>query len=276
MRRIFLDDVYENEITRKGYTVIRAALNDATCTELEQYYMEHTAADDRPFTISNWTNDNENRSATFSFIANKLNTVAAAYLADYKPVMGVFTIKKPHAQSEMLLHQDWSLVDESQYRSVSIWAALCDMTNENGYLQVAEGSHIYCSYPRGMNVPVPFEDIRSEMHQHALTGIPLKKGDVIVFEHRLIHASPPNNSNKIRLAAVSALIPQEAAFMHYYKKPDNDMELEVLQMEENRFHLLNFFDAPNRPEHIKILHTVPATFRQISMNEVNGKLHGAA
>lgn len=275
MRRIFNDNVYEDEIAVKGYTVIAQALAEDDCNALTEYYNSNAPADDRPFTISNWNNDAAHRTSTYNFITAKLSNVANKYLADYKPVMGVFTIKKPDSQSDMLLHQDWSLVDETKYRSVSIWVALCDMTYENGNLQVAEGSHIYCPYPRGMNVPVPFESIRAEMHKQALTNVPLKKGDAIVFEHRLIHASPPNNSSNVRLAAVVALIPDEAELIHYYKQPDNDRQLEVLQMDETRFHLLNFFDAPNKPEHIATKDLIPAEFRQIGVEETKMDVYGA-
>lgn len=276
MRRIFIDDTLEQTITDEGYAVIRQALGTAECDTLSSYYHSHLPADDRPFTISNWNNDEQNRTDTFNFITAQLKCVADKYLDSYKPVMSVYTIKKPHSNSDMLLHQDWSLVDETKYRSVSIWLALCDMSLENGNLQVASQSHIYCAFPRGMNVPVPFENIRQQMHEQALTNIPLKKGDAVVFEHRLIHASPANNSNELRLAAVCALIPAEAQLIHYYKDPNKEHELTILRLDESQFHLLDFFDAPNKPKHVGVLGTIPALFKQLDFGETNTVKHGMA
>ncbi len=268
MRTVFSNNELESGITEKGYVVVSKFLPTDKCSLLYDFFEQHPLADDRAFTISNWNDDATLRSATFKQISDTLLPYSDTLLLHYKPVMGVFTIKKPGAQSDMLLHQDWSLVDETQYRSVSVWVALCDMDSTNGNLQVAEGSHVYASTPRGINAPVPFEHIRQHMHEHCLTDLPLKKGDAIIFDHRLIHASPPNYSNNIRVAAVLALIPHEASLIHYYKPLHIETEFELLQLDEAGFYLFDFFDGPNKPPHTKSLGTVPARFVQLKPEDL--------
>ncbi len=268
MRRIFFDDNLEREISERGYIVVKQLASSSTCDSLSQFFAANDSVDHRPFSISNWNNNADYRTKTYHTIVQSLLPLSKKYLQDYKPVMGVFTAKRPAEKSDMLLHQDWSLVDENVFRSVSVWVALCDMNNVNGNLQVAEYSHIYAGTPRGMNMPIPFENLRQEIHKHFLTDIPLKKGDAIIFDHRLIHASPMNKSNEIRLAAVMALIPAEAELIHYYKYEQDNQSLELLKMKEDEFHLVDFFDMPNKPKHTEVLKTIPAEFRQIGIEEI--------
>jgi ectoine hydroxylase-related dioxygenase (phytanoyl-CoA dioxygenase family) len=268
MYPIFKNKELEEAITQKGYVVAAQLIPDTTCNDLIHFFNEQGVVDNRAFTISNWNNNLPYREAVFNKICALVEPFSKTILNDYKPVLGVFTAKQPMAESQMLLHQDWSLVDETKYRSVSIWVALCDMDKVNGNLQVAEYSHIYADQPRGMNMPIPFEALRQEMHNRHLTDLPLKKGDAIIFEHRLVHASPANHSAAIRLAAVLALIPSEAPLIHFYKDPDNEREIEVLEMSEADFRQIDFFDVPNKPKHTGSLGKQPITFRQITTEEI--------
>ncbi len=268
MRAIFTHSDHEKAITEKGYVVLKELVSDTVCAQLEAFFKENDIVDSRPFTISNWNNNEAYRNATFNKIVATLLPSAQQILDNYKPVLAVYTVKRPAADSDMLLHQDWSLVDETRYRSVSIWVALCDMDAANGNLQVAEYSHRYASFPRGMNVPVPFENIRDTMHERHLTALALKRGDAVVFDHRLIHASPANNSDKIRLAAVLALIPAEANLIHYYKSIDSEHELELLSMCEEDFKMIDFFDAPNKPANTGSLGKINVNFRQLTEEDI--------
>ncbi len=268
MRAIFKNKENERAITRKGYAVIRNLVQENVCDELKLFFEQSGMVDQRPFSISNWNNDETYRAAIYNKVASSVLPFVAPLLNNFKPVLAVYTAKRPGEKSDMLIHQDWSLVDEIKFRSVSVWVALCDMHPNNGNLQVAEYSHIYCGFPRGMNVPVPFENIRSKMHESFLTDLPLKKGDAVVFEHRLIHASPPNNSAEIRLAAVLALIPAEAELIHYYKHLDNNTQLELLVQNDDDLKQVNYFDAPNKPKHRRSLGMVPAEFRQLTLEDL--------
>ena len=267
MRRIFKDNILEDEISTNGYVVLKNAVDIGVCNDLFTFFSQSPTSDVRKFTISNWSNDLSYRQETYSAISQALTPVSEKYLSDYKPVMGVYTVKKPGVESDMLLHQDWSLVDESSFRSVSIWLALCDMNHINGNLQVAPQSHNYAGFPRGMNVPIPFEELRQKMMREYLIDLPLSAGDVIIFDHRLIHASPTNNGDMLRLAAVLAMIPSEADLIHYYYDPAKKNELEVLKMNEEGFRLMNFFDSPNRPPHIYKMASVPYSFQTITLPE---------
>lgn len=253
MKSVFAHIPYEQNLQSEGYVVLPAFIPEDLCDLLISLHNQNGHYDARPFSITNWGDDVNLRNQVYKAIVSALLPYAEKYIPDYRPVMGVFTVKQPGDNSAMLLHQDWSLVDETINRSVSIWVALCDMDHRNGNLQVAPRSHLYCNYPRGMNFGVPFESIRTLMHEKYLLDVPLRKGDAVVFDHRLIHASPPNLSDRVRLAAVLALIPKQATLVHYYRNPNN--EIELLELDDEAFRLMNYFDAPNKPPHQVVLRT---------------------
>jgi hypothetical protein len=257
MREIFKDKALEAEITAKGYTIIKQLLNAEAIVQLTACYNTYAGIDDRAFTISNWNNNTEYRTQSHNAIINTVLPLATAYLKDYVPSLGVFTAKKPGANSDMLVHQDWSLVDETKYRSVSFWVALVDMDRSNGNLQVMEGSHLVAGMPRGQNMPVPFIEIESYLKNECATDLHLKAGDAVVFEHRLIHCSPPNVTDKLRLAAVLALVPKEAEFIHYFYNPAEPEELEVLKMDRENFYLIDFFNYPAKPDNLGVIKKIP-------------------
>ena len=45
----------------------------------------------------------------------------ASVLADYEPCTAALMLKFPGDESGFLSHQDWTLVDESRFRSVNVW-----------------------------------------------------------------------------------------------------------------------------------------------------------
>lgn len=273
MRRIFANDELEAKITRNGYAILKNLLPEMDCDKLEAFFTAFDTVDSRAFTISNWNNNADYRRKIYNQLSNALYPSVNKILLNYKPVMAVFASKRPGIKSEMLLHQDWSLVDETEYRSVSVWIALCDTNGTNGNLQVAEGSHLYAGYPRGMNLPVPFENIRAELEQQFLTDIPLSKGDAIVFDHRLIHCSPENKSAGMRLAAVLALIPSEAELIHYYSALGDGKAIEVLKMRTDEFHLLDFFQIDSKPQNECVLRKMSWSTGPLGLKEVREVLN---
>lgn len=257
MRRIFENKELEKSITQNGYAVVENFLSADIVDELTIFFENNDNVDNRPFSISNWNSNISHRSSVYNTIVNSICPNAQKIVIDYKPVMGVFAFKRPGINSEMVLHQDWSLVDETTFRSISFWVALCDMDNVNGNLQVVNRSHLYAGHPRGMNLPVPFESIKTEIQDNFLTDIPVKKGDAIVFDHRLIHCSPPNRSKSIRVAAVLSLIPNEAELIHYYSPFGIKSNIEVLKIKQEEFYLLDFFNIHERPKNDGVLATLP-------------------
>jgi ectoine hydroxylase-related dioxygenase (phytanoyl-CoA dioxygenase family) len=129
----------------------------------------------------------------------------------------------------MPIHQDWTVVDETEFASITCWVPLIDTTTQNGAFQVIEGSHLFSDALRGPSLPVAFE---GQDLSCFLKTIPLKKGEAIIFNHALIHASHSNLSEKERVAVTFGLTHKDASLLMYYQKENG---VEQWQMPDNMF-----------------------------------------
>src|SRR5690606_10736511 len=55
-------------------------------------------------------------------IAERLNK----FLKDYRALLFTMQVKNPDVNSMLPVHQDWSITDESQFRSYTLWIPLID------------------------------------------------------------------------------------------------------------------------------------------------------
>lgn len=249
---IFFSQELEQIISENGYVCLKSALNAEELHELRALYQSCRPEHEAGFSISNWTNRPEYRESSHKGISRILGRLAAEWLANYRPVLGVFAVKQPVENSAMHMHQDWSLVDERKARSVSIWCPLGATNADNGNLQLVLKSHLDYDRPRGVNVPPNFSESEElSLRRTRLLDLPMDEGDVLIFDHRLIHCSPPNRSGSERVSAVLALIPEDESLIHHYAAPGSDGSvLEMLVLDPDDFYSLNFFDYARKPQHI--------------------------
>jgi phytanoyl-CoA hydroxylase len=101
-------------------------------------------------------------------------------------------------------HQDMGVVsaEADDTTMISVWLAVLDATVENGCLQVVPGSHlgelaVHCNYGEGkrryFQVNIPDQLVPSNHRP-----LPMKAGDVLFFQKKLMHSSLPNTSDGIR------------------------------------------------------------------------------
>ncbi|WP_373566141.1 phytanoyl-CoA dioxygenase family protein, partial [Salmonella enterica] len=90
-------------------------------------------------------------------------------------------MKKPGNDGHCYAHQDWSMVEEPRYTSVTVWCALMDMTPENGCLRALKGSHQIDNYVRGRNTYDYLHLSSAFIHKYLMQNIPMKAGEAIIF-----------------------------------------------------------------------------------------------
>lgn len=147
--------------------------------------------------------------------------------------------------SEVPLHQDWSFVDEARYRSLGLWCPLVDVDTVNGCLQIVPGSHVGGHAPRAAFSPFRYAQIAEQLRGSYLVAMPMRAGQAMLFDNRLIHASPPNRSDRLRVAATAVLVPSEAQLLYYHIADRRDPNrVEVFEVEDS-FYLTT--DLPQRP-----------------------------
>jgi ectoine hydroxylase-related dioxygenase (phytanoyl-CoA dioxygenase family) len=140
-----------------------------------------------------------------------------SHFANYDSLMAAFIVKPPKQAKEEYFewHQDLSFVDEAHYSSAQLWIPLQDTNSKNGNLQLIPNTHLYSDVIRTSPIyPSFFKAYLNKMKAYA-QNIPLKLGQAVLFNHKLLHASTPNSSSQERLAVISTLKPREAQWLYF-------------------------------------------------------------
>jgi hypothetical protein len=136
-----------------------------------------------------------------------------------------FIMKWPGANGGFGLHQDTTLVDETQFRSVEVWVALEDTNELNGQLWMVPGSHQWLPTLRGIHAfDFPFRNVVDRIVKRHSRPVPVKAGEAVVFNHATVHFSYPNKSDTPRLVAIADLIPEEAQHLQHFGDGEGNLE----------------------------------------------------
>jgi Phytanoyl-CoA dioxygenase (PhyH) len=146
------------------------------------------------------------------FINSELHRIVLPVFSKIFPelqLLGGTLATKVTGNAVLSAHQDWSIVDESRFRSYNLWIPLVDTNRENGTLGMVPGSHRWTTSVRGLNIPNPFEKFTGQ-----ITSIghepDLKAGQAILYDHRLVHYSRPNQTSRRRNTAIIGVKDKQA------------------------------------------------------------------
>ncbi len=103
--------------------------------------------------------------------------------------------------SKVPWHQDLTFLKPEAEGTfmVNVWTPLVDVTVENGCLEVITGSHKSGLKPHGEVHKEQTEGIRDEdLPEGEAVACPVRRGGVVLFQHKTIHRSFANRSDGIR------------------------------------------------------------------------------
>jgi ectoine hydroxylase-related dioxygenase (phytanoyl-CoA dioxygenase family) len=246
----FLDRRHRRAVDRDGFVVVRglAATHVASLRRLhsevegtaapevaEGHQTEGSPADTewvhrpRPgkgFEIGIDEATDATRAAVAELLAPFWSSMQEALLSPHDPLMTSFLQKWPGDDSALPMHQDPTIVDERRHRALSMWIPLVPVSPEldNGTLYVVPGSHRAGDEVRGTNTTPSYYAFLDVLWQES-EGLTMAPGDVLVFDGRLLHGSPPNRSSEPRLALGTAFAPRGAPLVHAVSRPDGRVDL---------------------------------------------------
>lgn len=218
MRQVFYDKDLEESFLRDGFVLVKNFLNAEQCGFLQKEFDRLNTGFEKGFHVTNWSNDFEYREISHQNVTRLMVPVANNLAINYKPVLGCFAVKYPGTESEMGIHQDWSIADESQCHSFSIWCPLVDVNeaSNNGVIQFYRGSHNLYQSIRGKNIPYQFKPEQQYILDNHLENVSVNAGDAIFLHHRVVHRSLPNTSQHPRIVAMLAMVPAELPVKQYF------------------------------------------------------------
>ena len=215
----------QQQLEKKGYAVFDfpdASRLDGLHTYLtdlmKQKHNPH--AEDQGFYFASFDNATSLRQKIHDIVSAEMQPFINENFPGYKALVANIILKEP-GDKEVPLHQDWSFVDETQYTSYAIWLPLEETTRENGGLYVMDGSHTWFRNYRSTRVNTRAIDVFPQVKQH-LKFMDIKKGQGIVFNHQLLHYTPPNITDKNRLVVQTAIIPASLQPFFPYRESDEE------------------------------------------------------
>ena len=239
--RIFKDEQMQALFDKQGFVTV-PFIDASEVKQLNDLFDQlHPSLPQQGFVSGSYSADIEYKKKASNAIVEVLSKHYERLFTNYQAFGAAFLFKMPSNNSELGIHQDWTIVDENKFVALNCWIPLTDINETNGALHVVPGSH-YPSYNTVRAPTVPFFFSGNEATVIA-EAVPMyvKAGEAVILNQSVIHYSPPNRSDKIR-KAITAGVKSEGAPMHFhYKAPaETDNRLEVFEMPED--FLISFDD----------------------------------
>ncbi len=216
----FRDPEHQQRYARDGYLVPEGVrLPEDALAALEKFYLDnrHHYADLRYTSTLALVGAHEHRASADQVFRKATSACVRELLDGYRQYYGGLGVKAPTGETAVLeLHQDLTMVPYGEGRcGVTLWVPLCDVSEDNGCLQVVPGSHLVNRRPRGPGMPFAYRT-EADLVVRQLVSLPVRRGQVVFMDQALIHRSGPNHTPDVRVAAMGMFRPSEASLVYYH------------------------------------------------------------
>ena len=259
---IFKDKEIQRCFDRDGYVVMDFITAEEARLIATQFYKVHQQTP-KGFYSDAFNPDDDLKREIFEFTEQVFAKVIEEHFREVKKLGSTFLCKAPGQEGRVGVHQDWTVVDESKYDTVTIWVPTTEVNDNNGALRVLPGSHLFFDAYRSNSIEFSYRGNEELIWQNMVT-VNMKPGQAFILNHAVIHGSSPNLTDKERLVIAYALAPKEAPLMYYYKdpQPGNDL-VEKFSMPDDFFQ--RYYNVGKRPLFGEVIETfeyrVPAASR---------------
>ena len=216
---IFKDATLDKKLSKDGYVIV-PLLTEGDIEELVEFYTQKQGSATTFFTTLMYDNQaykvavNMKIQQVFSDVVDKL-------FVSYTPFWGNFFSKQP-GSFEMPLHADLQYVNEEDKISLNIWCLLSDTNKTNGTLGIVPRSHQLMRQIRGTNITDAYRKNAKAIADKYGVLLEFKKGEAIIYDHRLLHYSAANRSSQNRIAATLVMVPEREQLVHYFAENEGD------------------------------------------------------
>jgi hypothetical protein len=218
-QKILIDDELDADLLKKGYVVVPFLAKEEV-ENLTSFFYENHPAIKEGLSASSHSPDPSFRQRISDGIKDSFLPSINNYFFECAPLGGSYIIKGPGEKGTLNPHQDWNIVDENNFRSFNIWVPLVDVDESNGAVLVLPSSHAKSPFIRGINIPNKFQNV-FPLAWDNMEILRMKAGEALIYDHRLIHASRPNNNSEPRIAVVYGIASEQAAIRYYYRRENH-------------------------------------------------------
>lgn len=268
---IFRDKEHQRLFETQGFVKVQL-LDEIQLDYLNKVFDElHPLLPESGFIAGSYFSDFDYKKKASDIILETFTPSYEKIFKDYTAFGGAFLFKIPSENSDLVLHQDWTIVNENKAVALNCWVPLCDTDINNGTLMVLPGAHNYHYFVhRAPTLNFFFTGNENLVMSH-LVPTNAKAGEAVILNQSLIHYSPPNRSGKIR-KAITAGVKTKGEPMHFYyfDKNRGKNELDLYQMEEDFLIRFDDFakDIFEKPKNGKFVKTIEYTLPDPSKEEL--------
>ena len=247
---LFKESANESLFQQKGIVNL-SFLSEEICEQLLAVYHKYHYKGNTHSSAGFYTGEADKESLNrlhSETISRAVRPFLSLHFHRYQIIRACYIVKPPDPKGWTPIHQDWTFVDEEHYDSCTLWCALHSVSLRQGALCAIEKSHVHMLAHRPSPSPPYVPPFASDM----MTLFPrskhyeLKRGEAVVFHHRLLHGALPNQSTKARIAIGLSLAPKDAPLQHHYLLPDR-RHIAVLAVKPEFF-------LTHSHEHLRALH----------------------
>jgi hypothetical protein len=268
---IFINPEHQKDFDTKGFVKI-PFLDQLQIDYLDKLFDQlHSELPSSGFIAGSYSSDWNYKKKASDEIVKIFTPSYEKIFKNYKAFGGSFLFKVPSENSDLVLHQDWTIVDESKFVAINCWVPLCDTSINNGTLMVLPGAH-NGNFPvhRAPTLNFFFTGNEDVVKKH-LVPMNARAGEAVILNQSLVHYSPPNKSNKVRKAITSGVKSAEAPMIFYFKDSEKMGDsLGVYDMEENFLIMFDDFakDIFKEPKYGKFRNKIQYRLPQPSKEEL--------
>jgi len=217
----FRDPELDARFRRDGFVVVDFATPDMIAELLAQYERVDSGISDGYYP-SLMSPDLGYKAEAHAAVRDCMWPVLGDLLEGYEPLLGVYMVKHPGPDTEVVPHQDWILADESIRPTMTAWTPLTPVSDESGRMRVLPGSHLWLEGLRGSpSFPTQWESDYERVRDELMEPVDISLGQAMVYDIRLLHGTPPNRSDATRVVTSLYAIPEGATPIHYYRDPED-------------------------------------------------------
>ncbi len=218
------DPDLKQELITNGYAV-RPCLNASEIGEIRK--LHDSTSDSYPaadYFATPFSTNTDYRELVNKELGTILKCRFKSIMVDYRLAASGYGVKQAQGVNGALgIHRDYTFFDTSKNRAYHIWSPVTDVNEKNGCLWVTPGSHRWPHISAlGFN-PVPWQKHIPALESEFSKPIPMKAGEILIYDEHLLHFSQPNMSDEIRIATISILLP-ESEPLHIYNWDRNSPE----------------------------------------------------
>lgn len=224
--RVFKNEAFQQSLNENGFVIVDF-LNSTEVGELLSAFKANHTNGVSGFYTSTFSKDKDYRKKVDIIIQQTMQRGLNEYFYDYKVHCGSYIVKGADEKSQLKMHQDMTLVDESVYTGINIWIPLIDLTKENGAIELIPKSHRLFKTYRGASIPDIYDGIEQEVHK-LMQPLYLKAGQAVIFDQSIIHFSPANRSQELRPVINTFITHKDATIkICYWNKDTYGNKIEV-------------------------------------------------